>query len=240
MKLSSLPTLILFAAASLGCSHSSGHAVSTSNPAITEIEPNNNAFQPDSIGPVASNTYYQIVGSIQEGESSGDYSSTFGTDSFDGFAFYVEDTVEIEFVLHAANPFADLDLWIYDPFYDEYIARFESTSSPEYGRVTFPYLGEEFHVVVNSYSGDSNYTLELIAHPLALGFSTAVSAASTEQPDSNKDDARARAYLKTAQEPDGPLVLTTVLKVDLETGRSERLAALHESSQLRVAGTKAK
>lgn len=239
MKHTYLITLALIGAASASCSPSSGRAVVFSSPPIQEIEPNNNAFQPDSIGAVASDTYLQIVGSIQQGPPAGNYSDAFGGDSFDGFAFYVDEAVEIEFVLYASNPYADLDLWIYDPFYDEYIARFESIASPEYGRVTFPYLGEEFHVVVTSYSGDSDYTLEMIARPLATGYSTAVSAASTEQPDSNKDSARLRPYLKLANEPASPLALATVMKIDLATGETQRLDALYDGKRLRVVSAKA-
>ncbi len=234
MKTIAITLLAALPLALCSCGKSHGHTVVFSSPGLQEIEPNNNAFQPDAIGPVAYDTYYQIHGAIQDGFVLNDYASPNGTDQFDGFAFYVEDAVEIEFILHANNPFADLDVWIYDPFYDEYIAKFESISSPEYGRVTFPYLGEEFHVVVTSYSGDSNYTLELIAHPLVGGFSSAVAAATTEQPTSDKKQAHMQRYLKARQAPESKLVPVKLVQVDRESGEVQVLQAVHDGKRLQV------
>ncbi len=215
-KLSAL-ALIPFLFAS--CGHSSQRTVVVSNPTIHEIEPNNTAFQPDAIGPVGLGSYFQIDGSIEE------FGSPFSYDEYDGFAFYVEDAVEIEFVLHAHNPFADLDVWIYDPYNNEYIAQFESASSPEYGRVTFPYLGEEFHVVVTSYSGNSSYTLEVIAHPLYGAFSAAVEIEEAEP--SLKDEARMKDYLK----PELRSAPVTLIQIDRENGQVRTFSGLAQAAE---------
>ena len=212
-----------FLALLAGCSASARRTVVVTSPVIVESEPNDSAFSPDGIGPVGFGTAYAIAGSVDGPE-------TFGFDVYDGFAFFVRDAVEVEFILHAQNPYADLDFYVYDPFYDEYIARFESAFSPEYGAVTFPYLGEEFHIVVTSFSGSSDYTLEVIAHPLGGVFSSATQAADPEA--AEKDPSRMNGYLKEA--PSAPLEPTTVVQFDRESGELRTFDALHDGDRIRA------
>lgn len=206
-----------------GCSSSGRRTVVVSSPVIVESEPNDSAFQPDGIGPVGFGSFYTIAGSIDGPES-------FGFDAYDGFAFVVNDPVEVEFILHSHNPAADLDFYIYDPFNDSYIAAFESIFAPEYGAVAFPYLGEEFHVVVTSFTGSADYTLEVIAHPLNGTFSAATAAEPEEA--SDKERSRMNGYLKEQVAP--PLEPTRIVQINPESGEQRVFDALHDGESIRA------
>lgn len=195
--------LLLFLCALLplvtSCARRASGTIFFGSNVIHESEPNNHASNPDSIGGIWVGSEYLIEGSVVENQSAFEYGPPLGADYFDGFAFVVEEPSEVEFFLTAHNPHADLDIWIYDPFYNEYIATFESIFDPEVGTVTFPYVGEEFHVVVSSYAGNSSYRLEVAAYPLNGYYGPAQSADSAE---SSKGSERMAPYRRAEPEPD--------------------------------------
>ena len=158
------------------CTRRSSGTIFFGSNVILENEPNNHASNPDPIGGIFVGADYLIEGSVVENQSAFEYGPPLGADYFDGFAFVVEEPSEVEFFLTAHNPAADLDIWIYDPFYNQYIAKFESIFDPEVGTVTFPFVGEEFHVVVSSYAGNSSYRLEVVSYPLNGYYGPAQSA----------------------------------------------------------------
>ena len=190
VKLSSSLSLLSALALLASCHrhHSASATISFNTQQFQEVEPNDSALSPDAIGGIRVGEAFLIDGFVQQN------GSPWGNDYFDGFAFVVEEPALIEFTLHAHSS-ADLDFSIYDPFNDAYIARFEGILNPEYGSVEFPYVGEEFHVVVNSFSGDSAYTLEVVAHPLGSysGSALAAGASAAEQDASEGGDRSAKS-----------------------------------------------
>ncbi len=152
-----------------GChGKSHGHGpVPAPRPVLFETEPNDGASYAEGIGAVRPGTRLAIRGSVVQNAVLDGYEFDWAADYFDGFAFIVAEPCELYLTLWADNPFADLDIWVYDPYAGQFIATFEDIYDPELGAVVFPWIGEEFHVVVSSYRRDSAYTLELDAFPIS-------------------------------------------------------------------------
>jgi len=131
---------------------------------IYEQEPNGNFSNPDFIGSVVPGDRINIDGHIDND----------GSDDFDGFAFIAARPVVVEFELWADNPFADLDLLVYDPDFDDFPFAFTSGFNPEDGSFSILTAGQEFHMVVDSDFGESSYFLEIRFYEpnLALGLAT--------------------------------------------------------------------
>jgi hypothetical protein len=129
-----------------------------SDPTLFEAEPNGNAWNANFMGPLRPGDVYVIRGHVTE----------LGPDVFDGFAFFSETPVEIEFILTADNPAADLDLCVYDPLLEDFIACYENPWNPETGFIEVYDPGVDFHLVVSSFALSSDYTLEVIAHPMSF------------------------------------------------------------------------
>ncbi|MDP6538344.1 MAG: hypothetical protein QF903_01430 [Planctomycetota bacterium] len=127
-------------------------------PVLYEVEPNDEAWYANEVGPVVAGEHFLIEGHITE----------CCPDPFDGFAFVAVEPMEVELTLHAHDPTADLDFCIYDPVADVMLACFEGMTNPEIGSVGLA-LPAEFHVVVSSWYGDSPYTLEVRTYPMILG-----------------------------------------------------------------------
>jgi hypothetical protein len=87
-------------------------------------------------------------------------------DPFDGFAFTAEVPLHVDFQLFIGNPAADLDVCLYDPQLDETLACFATADDPEQGGVDVFAGGLDFHLVVESFVGDSSYSLEVVVLPL--------------------------------------------------------------------------
>lgn len=159
-SLSSLALLLLLLSSCGGGGASGGGTVvvegtTTTPPPLYEIEPNDVAAYADYIGEIIPGDYIEIEGHITE----------CCPDPYDGFAFYAPGPVEVILTLNEANLAADLDFCIYDPTIDQMIACWETDLHPEVG--IFDYAGGgEFHVVIRSYIGDSNYLLEVDVRPL--------------------------------------------------------------------------
>jgi hypothetical protein len=128
-------------------------------PILYEVEPNDEAWYANEVGPIIVGEHFLIEGHITE----------CCPDPYDGFSFQALEPMEVELTLHAYDPAADLDFCIYDPQEDAMIACFEGTTNPEFGSLALA-LPAEFHVVVSSWFGDSPYTLEVRTFPLIYGF----------------------------------------------------------------------
>jgi len=123
---------------------------------LVEIEPNDHASTADYLGEYHPGDYVAVEGHITE----------CCVDPYDGFAIYAPYASSVYITLHEDSPGADLDFCIYDPVIDEMIACWESDSHPEGG--IFDYAGGgEFHIVVDSWIGDTTYLLEIDMQPLA-------------------------------------------------------------------------
>ena len=163
-----LPTASMALAAGLlsACVHSKS---SKHSHVLHESEPNDLACCPDHFGFLAPGEFVDIQGFISDD----------GFDPYDGFAFTSFQPMSVEFRLFAHEPFADLDICLYDPVLDLFVDCFESPHDPEVGVAHILTGGTEFHLVVNSFAGTSGYTLEVDAFPL---FADAVGPADSPMP----------------------------------------------------------
>jgi len=138
-----------------------------------------------------------------------------GFDPFDGFAFTASEPIHVDFQLHHGSAGADLDVCLYDPFLDETLACWATTERPERGGVDVFSGGFDFHLVVESFAGDSSYSLELVVYPLHAMTSGPARLAGVEARAERAPSALQR-YRKPAPEP--ALVLEHFIELDPLTG----------------------
>jgi hypothetical protein len=140
-----------------------------------------------------------------------------GFDPFDGFAFTASEPLHVDFLLWHGSPTADLDVCLYDPLVDQTLACWATTERPERGGVDVFAGGLDFQLVVESFAGDSSYSLELVVYPL-FAAPLARDGAGLRGTDAVAERAPAAldAYRKPRPEPE--LVLEQQLTFDVETG----------------------
>ena len=149
-----LPIALLIA----GCS-----PATSDDPAIyTEWEPNDDALSANDFGVLYPGDFFYI-----DGNSSDD-----GSDPFDGFAFVAGGPVHVDFRLFDDPYSSDLDVWLYDAQLGEVVGYYETEQHPETGGVDIVAGGLEFHLMVRSYFGRSDYTLEIAVSPLPVTFAS--------------------------------------------------------------------
>jgi len=137
-----------------GCNGATGHVTYLPQPQVVVIfeeEPNNTFFSPQGIGPVFGGDSFTILG----------HSDFFDAD---GYAFLAQEDIDVYVTLDGHNPFANLDLCVYDPIAQDYILCEISGSSDEQGSFTVS-AGFEFHVVISSVFAGSDYDLDIDIHP---------------------------------------------------------------------------
>lgn len=122
-----------------------------------EHEPNDDAWNADFVGGLRVGDAVAIRGHVTDS----------AWDPFDGFAFEIEEPLVITLELDADSPFADLDVCVYDPVSDVFVACFEGPHDPEVASVAIG-LPAAMHLVVSSWSGASDYTLWVQAEPLGI------------------------------------------------------------------------
>lgn len=169
--------LLLLACSLVACGNHSHHKKSSPplNNTLFEIEPNGNAANADYLGEVFPGDFISIEGHIREccGVAPGCC-----LDEYDGFAFYADQPVSVRITLTEFSAFADLDFAIYLPEVGAIVELFETDQHPEFG--VFNYQGPgEFHIVVNSYIGDSSYLLDVDVQPLFLASDSNFAASSS-------------------------------------------------------------
>jgi hypothetical protein len=176
-------------------------------PVFLEREPNDLPATANDFGTVRPGDDLIIEGSIRDDLS----------DPFDGFAFTAGEPLHVDFELFIDGA-ADLDVCLYDPQIDETVACFATDNDPERGGVDVFEGGLDFHLVIESFTGDAAYSLVLTVLPLfgreALGVeggSVRGVGALSEHPSETRD-----GYAERAPEP--RLVLEQVVEVDLERG----------------------
>jgi hypothetical protein len=123
---------------------------------VLELEPNDQAFTAQGIGPLAAGECLAIHGSVNPFD-------------VDGFAFVADQDLEVRVVLAGHSAFADLDLCVYDPFLDSYPLCLLSPDGYESGAFTVA-AGAEFHLVVTSAAGSAGYELSVETFPVYFGF----------------------------------------------------------------------
>lgn len=135
---------------------------------LTEREPNDDQWTADPVGFVAPGDLWRLRGHV----------SDFGADRVDRFAFTADRVGDVELWLAADAPFADLDLFVYDPALDLEVLAFLSPHDPEVGTFSIVVPHTDFQVVVRSFAGTTGYTLEVRGHDLGTT-APAASAAGT-------------------------------------------------------------
>ena len=118
---------------------------------VPEIEVNDFAFAPQFVGTVFPGDHLFIEGS----------STDAGWDPRDGYQLFADVPMVVNVVLDAHVPGVDLDWCVWDPTVGDYTVCAETEFNPEIGSFIVVPPGNEFHVVVSSYSGTSTYTMEL-------------------------------------------------------------------------------
>jgi len=146
--MNALRTAPLLALSLAGC-HGSVEVYVPPVPVYSESEPNDDAFDANDFGYVAPGDQIVIAGDVRDD----------GFDPQDGFAFTAAGPVSVEFTLDALCACADLDVWLYDPVRDEFVALFDSPHDPEWGQFTV--YSQGFHLIVVSAGGHSDYRLDV-------------------------------------------------------------------------------
>jgi len=152
-----LPSAFTLALALTGCGGAVHHRTS-GPPVYLEQEPNGSADNPDYIGWVGPGSFLRIEGHVE----------AFGPDQLDGFRFRTTQPMTLHVVVYADAAAADIDLCVYDPDFDSYIACFDSPFSPEEGSFSVLEGDKAFDLVVETFVSATYYTIEVRGHPLEL------------------------------------------------------------------------
>lgn len=160
------PLLSIALAFSLAACGSSGtdyvSTPSSGGGPLYEIEPNDDVEHADYLGEIRPGDFIAIEGHIRQCCGS---SSNCCLDEYDGFAVYALEPVSVVLTLTEYTAGTDLDFAIFLPEINSVVEAFETDNHPEVGVFNFQGPGE-FHVVINSYMGDSSYLLEFDVQPL--------------------------------------------------------------------------
>lgn len=228
------------AAFGLACHESSA---SSGTPVFREIEANDDVDEANDFGSLLPGDHFIIRGDITDDpwDPFDPFDIFDRYDPFDGFSFYAPEPIYVEFELYTDSIFADLDICIYDPLLGEEVGCFQTDGDPEVGGVEVE-AGNVFHLVVESYTGDSGYDLELRvfnlyygldserapsedeASPRKSGFSGLAKRAAVDAgPERQGADATVfQAYGNKAPEPEPVVERVSILQVDPETGETTR------------------
>ena len=155
-RIAALSCVLLLALGACSGHHGSGKKKSKPvyNFSLVELEPNNSVFSANVAGALLVGDRYTIYGSITDS----------GADPFDGFAFFPQEDLDLEFTLYTSNPNAVLELCQVDP-YATVVPICWNNSVYEIQGVIAAYAGEELHLVISSLWSASNYELYVDAYP---------------------------------------------------------------------------
>lgn len=123
-------------------------------PVVWEIERNDEAWQANDLGALEPYDALELRGAIGDD----------GLDPYDGFAFRAQTPLRLRFELVPLDG-ADLDLHLYDPWHDAFVASWDCGCASEHGTIDVP-AGAEFQLVVAAWSGKSRWSLRLAVEPL--------------------------------------------------------------------------
>jgi hypothetical protein len=210
-----LPIVILLcslAACDDDCHHCGGGDFT---PVFTETERNDDPLTANHFGVLHPGDHFFIDGFVRDDL----------VDPFDGFAFTAGEPLHVDFQLFIGNAFADLDVCLYDPQLDETLACWATTNDPEQGGVDVFAGGLDFHLVVESFTGDASYSLEIAVLPLLATTAEAGPGAAAGAEALRGVDARAertpdaeRGYRKERPVARPLLEIEQVITVDEESG----------------------
>jgi hypothetical protein len=222
-----LPALALAASCSGGSNHDGTVFVPATYP---ESEVNDVAPMADYFGLLRPGDFFYIEGHISDIPFD-PFDPWNGHDPFDGFAFTANEPVHVQFRLFIDDPYADLDVIVYDPQIGFDVGWFATANNPETGAVDVYGYGLDFHLVVESWVGSSSYTMEIEVFELYLTEEEDGEGVSSEEPLASitanriidpikEEDAAERIGMYHAELPDDPAVQieTSITEIDQETG----------------------
>ena len=184
-------------------------------PVFLEQEPNDDPLTANDFGVLRIGDRFFIDGFVRDDMG----------DPFDGFAFVAGEAIHVDFQLFSGDLAADLDVCLYDPQLDQTLACFATDVNPERGGVDVDAGGFAFHLVVESFVGDANYSLEISVLPLFVALTAEDGATSGPRPQVRATDAqairtpRAQSGYRDAHPAAPPLVrLEERLWIDEQSG----------------------
>jgi hypothetical protein len=196
-------------ATSAACAHS--HSDPPPIPVYLEVEPNDDPLTANAFGWIYPGDHFFIDGRIDDR----------GFDPFDGFAFTAAGPLHVDFQLWIDDPASDLDVCLYDPQLDLTLACFQTAVNPERGGVDVYAGGLDFHLVVESFVGRSDYSLEISVGDLFVGATAlhkqGLSGTGSAAPAGKPEPAARRGYRRSEPEEEG-LRSLVVLRVDPISG----------------------
>jgi hypothetical protein len=214
---------------------------SSSTPTYGETEVNDSADLADYFGVLHPGERFFIRGFISDAPFD-PFDPFNGYDPFDGFAFTAGQPIHVEFRLTIADPFADLDVCLYDPQLDLVVDCFQSPFNPELGGVDVLFGGLDFHLVVESFAGSASYTVEIEVFELGAAPPQADTAlAGLADPRTQRAGANAAVFEAYAPRPVADdevsiLPFATLFAIDPATGTvlRTRIAAASDGSWLGI------
>ena len=129
-------------------------------PHYGEIEPNDSPWSADFLGGVHGATHFIVEGHVEGWP---------GFDLYDHFELSADEPVGIEFILYGDDPFADLDLYLFDPDSGQIVGGYDGPWNPEEGFFTIDWAGKSVVLVVESATVDTTYSLEIRGVPWHFG-----------------------------------------------------------------------
>lgn len=121
-------------------------------PVFSEGEPNDAAWLAPWFGSMYPGESIYVAG----------FSTDDGSDPQDGLAFTGFGPCRIDFTLYVDDPWADLDVWVYDPYFGEFVAAFTLPYGDESGTFWLD-VPSAFHLVVVPAYGASSWTMAVSA-----------------------------------------------------------------------------
>lgn len=146
-----------------GCSKSHHHhhgGGSSSPPIYDEIEPNDDPFFGDFIGPVDSRTHLFVEGHVDD--DPGPYG-----DIYDHFEFVTDEAASFEVRLESFSYWNDVALGVFDPDTGDMVMWVDDPSGVHWADFTVHVPNKSFVLVVAATWGYGSYELELLGHSYA-------------------------------------------------------------------------
>ena len=125
---------------------------------VYEVERNDEAWEANDLGWLKPGQELELRGTISDD----------GWDPYDGFALRAETDLRIHWELVPLDTgygAVDLDLHLYDPALQDFIASFDCGCSTERGTIDLP-AGVEVHLVVAAWTGKSRWALRMVTEPV--------------------------------------------------------------------------
>lgn len=221
----SWPLAALFAASLAACGEIEHRKPPASPPFdVWEAESNDSECCPNWLGWVSVGNAFVIGGHIRDDVQ----------DLYDGFRLQNTWPCRIRFWLEPLDGVSDLDLCVWDPIQGQYAFCFETSDPVEYGEFNVPFGDYTFDLVVNSYSGDSEYRLYVNCDPIIFGVNATAAPATDAKVGREHTYGEPREALEV--ESQDHALPAWVIEVDPRSGDFK----VHEAAWRRIGGARRK